>query len=125
MPGEPTPGSGLPRDARPAAGELPSLACEDEEVRVVEPERPVFSIVVPTYRRPKQLAACLQALAKLDYARERFEVIVVDDGSTTPPEAVVTSFQDRLQVTLVLQPHAGSAAARNTGAERARGEYLA
>jgi glycosyltransferase involved in cell wall biosynthesis len=52
-------------------------------------EQPVFFIVVPTYDRPKQLAACLQALGRLDYARESFEVIVVDDGSKTPGEAVL------------------------------------
>ena len=86
---------------------------------------PFFSIVVPTYQRPVQLAACLQALSRLDYARERFEVIVVDDGSPTPPKAVVESLRDRLQLTLHLQRHAGPAAARNAGAMRARGKYLA
>lgn len=84
-----------------------------------------FSVIVPTYARPEQLAACLGALARLDYPRDRFEVIVVDDASEMPPEAVVVSFRDRLNVTLVTQSHAGPAAARNTGAARARGEFLA
>ena len=88
-------------------------------------EQPVFSIIIPTYSRPGPLAACLQALSRLDYARERFEVIVVDDGSPTPPKAVVESLRDRLQLTLHLQRHAGPAAARNAGAMRARGKYLA
>jgi GT2 family glycosyltransferase len=86
---------------------------------------PVFSIIIPTYDRPAQLAACLQALARLDYHRDRFEVLVVDDGSQTPPETVVTSFRDRLDVTLLAQPHAGPAAARNCGAARAKGRFLA
>ena len=86
---------------------------------------PFFSIVVPTYGRPAQLAACLQALVHLDYPRDRFEVIVVDDGSATPPEPLVGSFRDRLNVMLVTQPHAGPAAARNTGATRAQGQFLA
>src|SRR5439155_19951670 len=88
-------------------------------------EQPAFSTVVPTYDRPKQLAACLQALGRLDYARESFEVIVVDDGSKTPAEAVVASFDGRLQVTLIVQLHSGPATARNAGAMRARGKYLA
>ena len=88
-------------------------------------EQPVFSIIIPTYSRPGPLAACLQALTGLDYARERFEVIVVDDGSPTPPKAVVESLRDRFQLTLHLQRHAGPAAARNAGAMRARGKYLA
>ena len=41
-------------------------------------EPPVFSIVIPTYNRPEQLATCLQALTHLQYPRDRFEVIVVE-----------------------------------------------
>jgi GT2 family glycosyltransferase len=88
-------------------------------------QQPVFSIIIPTYSRPEPLAACLQALSGLHYPRERFEVIVVDDGSPTPSKPVVESFRDRLQLTLLLQRHAGPAAARNAGAMRARGKYLA
>ncbi len=88
-------------------------------------EQPLFSIVIPTHDRPRQLATCLQSLACLDYPRDRFEVIVVDDGSETPPEAVVASFCGQLDVTLLTQAHAGPAAARNTGAARAKGKFLA
>lgn len=64
-------------------------------------------------------------MARLDYPRDRFEVIVVDDGSEAPPEAVVASFRDRLDVVLLTQPHAGPATARNAGAAKARGQFLA
>src|SRR5215813_1858845 len=86
--------------------------------------QPFFSIVVPTYQRPLQLAACLEALSRLDYARESFEVIVVDDGSKIPPDVTIASFRDRLQLTLLVQSHTGPGRARNNGAIRARGWYL-
>jgi glycosyltransferase involved in cell wall biosynthesis len=86
---------------------------------------PFFSIIIPTFNRLVQLAICLQSLAHQDYPREHFEVILVDDGSKTPPEAVVSSFQNRLNLTLVTQPHSGPAMARNKGAARAKGEFLA
>jgi GT2 family glycosyltransferase len=86
---------------------------------------PSISIVIPTYSRPGQLADCLRSLSALDYPRDRLEVIVVDDGGNTPLDAVVAPFRSDLAVSLVRQPNAGPAAARNTGAERARGEYLA
>ena len=44
--------------------------------------QPYFSVIIPTHARPDRLAACLEALANLDYPRDRFEVIVVDDGTT-------------------------------------------
>jgi len=89
-------------------------------------QRQLFiSIVVPTYARPERLAACLQSLAGLDYPRSCFEVIVVDDGSETSVERVIAPFRGRLDVTGLTQAHAGPATARNTGAARARGEFLA
>lgn len=84
-----------------------------------------FSIVVPTYNRPDRLVLCLQALAHLNYPRERFEVIVVDDGSPEPIVRHSLSFRDRLDLRLVRQDRAGPAAARNTGARIAKFEHLA
>ncbi|MGH7824561.1 MAG: glycosyltransferase [Candidatus Binatia bacterium] len=87
-------------------------------------QRPFFSIIVPTYNRPEELAACLESLSQLDYSRQRFEVIVVDDGSEIPPNEVCSVFRDRLDIELLMQPHRGPAAARNTGSSRAKGEFL-
>jgi glycosyltransferase involved in cell wall biosynthesis len=87
-------------------------------------QRPFFSIIVPTYNRLEELAACLESLSQLDYSRHRFEVIVVDDGSEKPPTEVCSAFRDRLNIELVTQPHGGPAAARNAGSSRAKGEFL-
>ncbi len=86
---------------------------------------PFFSIIVPTYRRPQALARCLQALMEADYPLTSMEVIVVDDGSPTPPDAVVREAAERLPVRLAPKDHAGPAAARNHGAELAKGDCLA
>ena len=84
-----------------------------------------FSVVVPTYNRPQPLSLCLDALARLYYPREQFEVIVVDDGSTESLAAHVKNFQDRLHIRYLREEHAGPGMARNAGAAQARGEYLA
>jgi glycosyltransferase involved in cell wall biosynthesis len=91
----------------------------------MEHTQPFFSIIIPTYGRPDQLEACLNSLSRLVYPVQRFEVIVVDDGSKTPPEAVVASFRDRVNITLLTQPNSGPASARNRGAAHAKGEFLA
>ncbi|HAJ62036.1 MAG TPA: glycosyl transferase [Cyanobacteria bacterium UBA8543] len=87
-------------------------------------KQPFFSIVIPTYNRPERLTTCLESLTRLDYPRDRFEVIVVDDGSQPPLESVVAPFQDSINLTLLRQPNAGPATARNTGAAQAIGKYL-
>ena len=86
---------------------------------------PRFSVVVPTYDRPGRLRACLAALRQLDYPPERFEVLVVDDGSPTPLQPVFEAARGPLNATLVRQENAGPAAARNAGAARATGTFLA
>lgn len=84
-----------------------------------------FTIVVPTFNRPKQLTDCLRAMTALDYPREHFETIVVDDGSAASLDAVIKPFCAQMNVRLLKQANAGPAAARNTGAVHARGRFLA
>lgn len=86
---------------------------------------PFFSIVIATYNRPRELGRCLETLKLLDYPGDRFEVIVVDDGSRESLEQLVKPFQEHLQIKLIRQANAGCGAARNAGAGQARGEYLA
>jgi len=83
-----------------------------------------FSIAVPTRNRPAQLAALLEALAELDYPREEFEVIVVDDGSE-PPVASSLRVPPGLTTRLLRCDHGGPARARQTGIAVAQGRYLA
>lgn len=86
---------------------------------------PFFSVIIPTYERPAQLAAALRSLARLDYPTERFEVLVVDDGSAASPRDTVEEFRGLLDVKLFAQENKGPAGARNFGAAHARGEFLA
>ena len=87
--------------------------------------KPFFSIIIPTYNRPERLANCLTAISQLNYPRDRFEVIVVDDGSKVPLDSVISPLQDKIQLTLIRQENAGPATARNHGAQLAQGEFLA
>jgi GT2 family glycosyltransferase len=83
-----------------------------------------FSIIITTYERPMQLGNCLESLMRLDYPHERFEVIVVDDGSQIPIDSVVMSFRKRLNIMFLKQAHMGPAKARNVGVAQARGHFL-
>ncbi len=86
---------------------------------------PIFSIIVPSYNRPNQLLVCLEALARLSYPKDRFEVIVVDDGSEPSLERVVSGFDESLDARCLRQRNSGPAAARNLGARHAKGDILA
>ena len=82
---------------------------------------PRFSIIIQTYNRPRQLGQCLESVTRLDYPREGFEILVVDDGGTADLGPVIEASGARL----LRQANQGPAAARNTGAGEARGDFLA
>jgi cellulose synthase/poly-beta-1,6-N-acetylglucosamine synthase-like glycosyltransferase len=72
---------------------------------------PFFSVVIPTYNGHAQPNECLVSFAGLDYPRDRFEVIVVDDENAQSPEFIVARVRDRMRVDLIVQPHGGPARA--------------
>jgi len=82
-----------------------------------------WSIVVPTYNRPKAIAETAAALARLPPPPGDFEVIVIDDGSPDPVS--LHPIESHAEIRLHRQPNAGPAAARNAGARLARGKRLA
>jgi len=83
-----------------------------------------FSIIIPTRSRPDPLAACLDSLERLQFERDRFEVIVVDDAGHIPLDEIVSAHRG-VSARLIRQPPGGPAAARDAGAAQARGEFLA
>ena len=83
-----------------------------------------FSVVIPTYERGDSLVRLLDSLARLDYPPSRFEVIVVDDGGRIPLKPEISEFRHRLNLSLLEQENRGPGAARNHGAEYAKGRYL-
>ena len=87
--------------------------------------KPFVSIIIPSHNRPKCLQQCLAAITELDYARDKFEVIVVDDGSSTQLDPIVDLFSAKINLHLLKQEHAGPARARNRGVKQAKGEFLA
>ena len=88
-------------------------------------KNPVFSIIVPSYNRPRQIVLCLEALSRINYPRSKFEVVVVDDGSRLPVHTLISPFFDKINLTIITQKNSGPSMARNAGANRAKGDFLA
>lgn len=78
-----------------------------------------FSVIIPNRNGAQTLGECLAAIFKTGY--EGLEAIVVDDASNDNSLEITARFPVR---TVVHETCRGAAAARNSGAAAARGEYL-
>jgi glycosyltransferase involved in cell wall biosynthesis len=81
-----------------------------------------FTVIIPTYNRPKSIVGCLECLYQSRYPRDRFEIIVIDDGSDESYSEAMAEFPE---VRWIQVSNGGPAAARNRGVLESRGEYLA
>lgn len=79
------------------------------------------SVVIPAYNAEKLLPDCLRSLTEQTIPRDQYEIIVVDDGSTDGTARAAGSFPG---VRVISQHNQGPAAARNLGAQEAKGEIV-
>lgn len=84
-----------------------------------------ISIIIPALNEEKMIGRCFDSLAKLDFAREQFEVILVDNGSRDKTIAIADSFKDRLNLRVLQQTGVRISGLRNLGARAAQGDILA
>lgn len=83
---------------------------------------PFVSVIIPVFNDTERLRLCLDALERQTYPAERFEVIVVDNGSDDDITQVVGR---EGHVRVARENRRGSYAARNTGLELAGGDVIA
>ena len=89
-------------------------------------ETPFLSIVLPTYNRKGSLKLTLDGLARQTYPADRFEAVVVSDGSTDGTDAFLAEYARMALFRLrpVRQENGGPARARNRGIQEAQGEVI-
>jgi hypothetical protein len=81
----------------------------------------LVTVVIPDYNHARYVGDAIESVLAQTY--QHVEILVVDDGSTDDSEEVVARFGTRVRY--VKQENKGLSAARNTGIELARGEFIA
>lgn len=81
----------------------------------------LVSVVIPTYNRGKIIKRCIDSVLKQTY--QKFELLIVDDGSTDNTREVIEQYaDDRIQY--YYQQNGGAQVARNNGLHHAVGKYI-
>lgn len=87
-------------------------------------ERIDLSVIVPVYNHKTMSDKCIQSLLN-QQTKYRFELILVDDGSSDGIQEIVDRYKENNENVIVIhQENTGIAGARNIGIENAHGKYL-
>lgn len=80
-----------------------------------------FSVVIPLYNKENHIKRAMDSV--LDQSYQKFELIIVDDGSTDKGVAKVEEYSD-IRIKLIKQKNQGVSAARNKGIREAKHNYI-
>lgn len=88
--------------------------------------KPLVSVVIPTYKRPKNLILAIQSV--LDQSYQNIEIIVVNDTGNNPKykneyDANLKPFLNKISY-IELPVNKGGGAARNIGMNKCNGDYI-
>lgn len=85
-----------------------------------------FTIIVPVYNRKNEVEELLQSAEKLDFPRNDFEFLFVDDGSADHLGDFLKSYKSEsgINCRYIFQTNNGPASARNNGMSNATSDYF-
>ncbi len=82
-----------------------------------------FSLVIPVYNRPDEVNELLSSIKYLEFS-EKFEVVIVEDGSTVPCDHIVDQYREILEISYFFKRNSGPGDSRNFGMLNAKGNYF-
>ena len=83
-------------------------------------EKPFVSIVIPAFNSASTLSPTIKACMDQDYPKDKFEVVVIDDGSDDNTKDAAAGFNVRY----IYQKKSGPASARNNGWRNSKGDAI-
>jgi glycosyltransferase involved in cell wall biosynthesis len=86
--------------------------------------KPLLSVVICTCNRAPLLAKVLESLCRQTLPVDKFEVVIINDGSTDDTEATAAAFAENLPLHYLYQRNAGLASGKNHGLFSSRGDIV-
>ncbi|HHX64190.1 MAG TPA: glycosyltransferase [Chloroflexi bacterium] len=105
----------------PVDGLAPTLGEPQETTADGQNWPPTISVIIPVYNGAQTIEACLDSLLRQDYPAERYEIIVVENGSTDNTVEIVS----RYPVRLLRCARRGPSPARNMGIAKSQADVVA
>lgn len=82
-----------------------------------------FSFIIPVYNRPQEVQELLESMCLLE-GNCKFEVVIVEDGSSITCKSVIAQFNTKLNIAYYFKNNTGPGDSRNYGMTHAKGNYF-
>ncbi|RDI04420.1 glycosyltransferase [Flavobacterium sp. AG291] len=83
----------------------------------------LFSLIIPVFNRPDEVEELLESLTLQTY-KDRYEIVIIEDGSSITCKEVVDSYSDKLNISYYFKANSGPGDSRNYGMKIAKGDYF-
>ncbi len=84
---------------------------------------PTISIIIPAHNQERYIGRCLRSVLNQTYARDNYEIIVIDDASSDRTDYALELFESEI-VLIRNQEQLGLPGSLNKGIRKARGRYV-
>jgi succinoglycan biosynthesis protein ExoA len=86
---------------------------------------PFVSIIVPVYNEAAYIKQCLESILRNEYPRDRFEILVIDGGSTDGTHEIIEQMAKQYPQIIILKNYKRiQSVAMNIGIRNSRGEII-
>lgn len=85
---------------------------------------PAVTIIVPSYNEEKTISGTVNSLLSLDYPKDKFSLILIDDGSKDKTWEVMKSFESNPQIRIFRKENGGKYTALNFALEHVESEFV-
>jgi cellulose synthase/poly-beta-1,6-N-acetylglucosamine synthase-like glycosyltransferase len=92
--------------------------------KIADSKLPTVSIIVPAWNEEKGIGKTLESLQKIDYPKDKLEIIVVDDGSTDNTYKEALKYQNDQIKVFRKDVNGGKFTALNFGIKKAKSEFI-
>lgn len=82
-----------------------------------------ISVIVPVYNSEKYLSRCIRSLMNQTLPKEKYEILVIDDGSTDNSRRIIESYAEYITV-ITLDKNVGLPVALNLGIKKSKSRFI-
>lgn len=81
------------------------------------------SVIIPIFNREKYIGRCLRSLISQTFIKSKYEIIVINDGSTDDSQKIIKAFSGDVKI-INHDKNKGLPSALNSGIKSANGKYI-